>query len=304
MFFFLPFQAFSEDSICFFQRVEKFNKKRFAFVCGLQTLGYGSSLTLLGTAWYKNYPRSHFHSFDDSPEWLQMDKVGHVITSWYLGKVGSSMYEWSGIPKHKAVMYGALTGWCYLTAIEMFDGVSEGWGFSWTDFSANLLGSTLIIGQNLIRPYKGFASGLKNISFKYSFHQTKYPSYRPALLGKTLLEQALKDYNGQSYWLSLNIASFTSKEIKLPKWMNISFGYGAEGMITGRNEKIEYGNENNSVNFNRYRKYFLSFDIDLTQIKTQSYFLKTVAETFCFIKIPAPTLEFSRYGVKGYPIYF
>ena len=122
-------------------------QKKIAEVIGLQSIGYGGSLVGLSTAWYKDYPHSSFHSFDDSPEWLQMDKMGHFLTSWYLGRIGSNMFEWSGVKKKKAIWLGALSGWGYLTAIETLDGFSDGWGFSWSDFASNTFGTGLIIGQ-------------------------------------------------------------------------------------------------------------------------------------------------------------
>jgi hypothetical protein len=45
----------------------------------------------------------------------------------------------------------------------------------------------------------------------------------------------LKDYNGQTYWLSVNLHSFY-KGSKIPKWLNLAIGYGANGMLTGNGE--------------------------------------------------------------------
>jgi hypothetical protein len=52
------------------------------------------------------------------------------------------------------------------------------------------------------------------------------------VLGSSLAEQMLKDYNGQTYWLSVNLHSF----YKNPKWLNLAIGYGANGMLTGNGE--------------------------------------------------------------------
>jgi hypothetical protein len=45
----------------------------------------------------------------------------------------------------------------------------------------------------------------KRITPKFSFHTTQYAQYRPNVLGSSLAEQILKDYNGQTYWLSVNL---------------------------------------------------------------------------------------------------
>ena len=46
------------------------------------TSGIASSaaVSLIGInhVWYKNYPKTSFHLFDDFKEWNGMDKVGHV----------------------------------------------------------------------------------------------------------------------------------------------------------------------------------------------------------------------------------
>ena len=321
-FFFFPFfiialsgvEGFSQDTIKFFQPSPEFNNKRFVSSIGLQTVGYGGSLAMLSSAWYKEYDKTPFHFFDDSDEWLQMDKAGHLITSWYLGRIGTDMMKWSGVKAPKAVWLGSIGGFVYLTGIEMMDGFSDGWGFSWTDFGANTLGAGLIIGQNLLsckNSSSTLAKGVRGLSLKFSFHQTDFPDYRPALLGNNFSEQLVKDYNGQSYWLSFNLSSFFPSPEGggagrglFPKWLNIAAGYGGEYMITGSSDDFYVNPSGNSIWLERHRQYYLSLDVDLTRIKTKSHFLKTVFKTFSFIKIPAPALELSKKGIKAHAFYY
>ncbi|MBI4931667.1 MAG: DUF2279 domain-containing protein [Bacteroidetes bacterium] len=319
-------KLFSQDTVRFFAPSPEFNKKRFASAVCVQGTGYGGSLALLSSAWYKNYNQTSFHFFDDSKEWLQMDKAGHFVTSWYLGRMGIDMMQWSGANNKKSILYGCAGSFLYLTGLEMLDGFSDGWGFSWSDFSANTLGTGFIITQKMLQsstvvsPLKRGAGG---ISLKYSFHQTGFPQYRPSLLGKSLSEQLVKDYNGQTYWLSLNISSFAPALFPspggggtglpqsehrgkghFPKWLNIAFGYGAEGMTGGSSNPLFVDDKGNQITFERYRQYYLSLDIDLTRIKTKSHFIKALAETFSFIKIPAPALEWSKKGMTFHPLYY
>jgi hypothetical protein len=141
----------------------------------------------------------------------------------------------------------------------------------------------------------------QRITPKFSFHTTKYASERPEVLGSSFSEQILKDYNGQTYWLSVNLHSF-AKGSKIPKWLNLALGYGAEGMITGRNEDTTAFLASHPQ---RFRQFYLSLDVDLTKIKTNSHFLKTVFSVFNTVKIPAPTIEFVRFNeVKYHFIYF
>ena len=247
----------------------------------------------LNELWYKDYPKSNFHTINDGKEWMQMDKLGHVFSSYQLGRFGAEALAWSGVRKKDQLVYGATIGFGFLTAIEVLDGFSEEWGFSWSDMAANAAGTSLYIGQELLWEEQ-------RIMFKYSFHRTKYAPQRPDKLGNGLLEEALKDYNGQTYWLSANLKSFF-KNSKIPSWLNVAFGYGADGMLTGENEPLNIRYPNQS----RIRQFYLSFDVDLTKIRTNSHFLKTIFSVFNAIKVPFPALEFTdKNGIKLHAITF
>ena len=303
----VSFHVYSQDSIGFLTPATQFNSKRYADVICLEALGYGGSLDLLSMAWYNGYKQTSFHLFNDGEEWLQMDKCGHFLTNWYLGRIGIDMAQWSGMENKKAIRYGIAAGYIYMTGLEVLDGYSSGWGFSLGDFAANTLGATFIAGQKFIQvsgTESHLLNGIGGISLKFSYAQTNFPQYRPVLLGTNLAERIIKDYNGQSYWLSFNLSSFMSKSAKFPKWLNIALGYGAEGMISGH-PGYQYMDANgNTIEFERYRQYYFSLDIDLTKIKTRSHLLKTIFETFSFLKIPAPALEFNQYGMKFHPAYY
>lgn len=269
-----------------------FNKKRLALVISSEAALYAGSLVGLNELWYKDYPRTSFHFFDDSREWEQMDKVGHATTAYYIGRIGIGFMNWTGVSRKKAIWYGGMLGSLYQTTIEVMDGYSSEWGFSVADLGANTAGSLLCIGQQL-------AWDDQRIVLKYSFMQSEFSEYRPNVLGSSLQENIIKDYNGQTYWLSVNPYSFMAKESKFPHWLNIAVGYGATGMTGGNFNPIYQNEQGQYLYFDRYRQFYLSMDVDLTRIKTKSKFLKTVFYAVGFIKIPAPALEFNKYGVKG-----
>jgi hypothetical protein len=148
--------------------------------------------------------------------------------------------------------------------------------------AANTLGTGLFVGQELLWEEQ-------RILLKYSFHQTRYAKQLPDKLGGGLAEEFLKDYNGQTYWLSANINSFLKID-GFPNWLNLAFGYGADGMLTGE------PNDPFIINQNRTRQYYLSLDIDLSRIKTKSHFLKTIFDVLNVIKVPFPALELNSKG--------
>ena len=58
---------------------------------------YATSMVGLNVLWYKNYPQSSFHFFDDNKEWQQMDKLGHCLTAYTISRLTAALYQWSGI---------------------------------------------------------------------------------------------------------------------------------------------------------------------------------------------------------------
>jgi len=274
----------------------KYNPKRLRAILITEAALYGGSVYLLNDLWYKNYPRSSFHFFNDNKEWLQMDKIGHATTSSRIGEFGYKFLRWSGVKNNKAIWFGGSLGFIYLLNIEILDGFSSQWGFSMGDFSANTFGAALFMGQQ-------FAWNEQRIKLKWSYHQTIFSDYRPDLLGKGITETWLKDYNGQTYWLSCNISSFLRKGSRFPAWLNVAVGYGAEGMLGGYSNP-ETHNGVALPYYERYRQLFLAPDIDFTKIKTRSKFLADVFYALNILKCPAPTLEFSQKKIHFRPLYF
>ncbi|WP_158837199.1 DUF2279 domain-containing protein [Polaribacter sp. L3A8] len=291
--FILLFSTFSlcAQNASFYKKSDTLNTKRRNAIIITESVMTGGALIALNQLWYKEYPRSGFHLKNDNNDWKQMDKVGHMMTSYYVGKIGMEALDWAGVSKKNQLIYGATSGFAFLTAVEILDGFSEEWGASPGDILANATGTGLLVGQELLW-------GEQRITVKYSFHQTEFAKQRPNTLGENYLQQALKDYNGQTYWLSANIWSFNKKST-FPKWLNVAFGYGAEGMLFGNS------NAANTTLHNPYRQFYLSLDLDLTKIKTNSEFLKSVFSVVNFIKIPAPTIEINtKKGIKFHYLYF
>lgn len=266
--------------------------RRNAVIITETTLGT-ATLIGLNALWYKDFPRSKFHTINDIDEWLQMDKVGHMFTSYQLGRVGADVLNWSGVSKKSQLVYGATLGFTFLAAVEIFDGYSKEWGFSWSDIGANAIGTGLYIGQELLWDEQ-------RLQLKFSFHRSKYAKLRPDKLGENFLQEIIKDYNGQTYWLSANLHSFF-KDSKIPKWLNIAAGYGVDGLLTATNEPVD----NLFTNQDRIRQYYLSFDVNLSKINTKSNVLKTIFSVLNVIKMPLPTIAInSKNKVVFHLFYF
>jgi uncharacterized protein YfiM (DUF2279 family) len=273
-------------------------KRNVSIAMGTEAALYAGSMSGLYFLWYAGYEQSPFHFFNDNAEWLQMDKAGHATSAYHVGLIGYEALRLAGLDEKKSLLYGAPLGFIFLSTVEIFDGLSAGWGFSWGDMAANALGAGLFMGQQALWHEQ-------RIAMKYSYHNTQFPQYRPNLLGSNLPEKMLKDYNGQTIWLSFNLKSlFLGKESKFPSWINLAFGYSAEGMTGGFSNVNQY-NGQAIPEFTRTRQFILSPDIDLTRIPVENKFLKTTLKVLSFIKIPMPAIMLDSQGdFSAYWLYF
>lgn len=272
------------------------NKKKLT--AAIVTIGslYVAEMSFLSYIWYDDKKRVPFEFYKDGKGYLQVDKFGHAYGSYIESYIGYKWLRSAGVPKNKALLYGGTLGILLQAPIEIFDGLYEGWGFSWSDILANSAGSAILIGQEIL-----FDDQV--VRYKFSFSRSLYAKQSNGYLGDKTLESFFNDYNGHTYWLSTNANRLLSKK-KLPVWLNIAVGYSANGMF-GEFENIRSYRGVSIPETKRYRQYLLSVDIDWSKIKTRSQFLKAVFKGLDFIKIPAPTLEFNSLGkFKGYALYF
>ncbi|MGK7395362.1 MAG: DUF2279 domain-containing protein [Candidatus Cyclobacteriaceae bacterium M3_2C_046] len=243
----------------------------------------------LNEVWYKEHPRQSFHFFNDSKDWLQMDKIGHSYSAFHLSQGGYHILRSMGLSDQKSNWIGSIAGFVLISQIELFDGFSAGYGASLSDLGANAFGAGLFFLQQSVWEEP-------RIYPKFSFQRSGMAHLRPELLGYNLYEEMIKDYNGQTYWLSFDLDALISS--KIPGWCNIGLGYGVQNMIYSDPEK------NFEIGMDPYRQYFLSLDLDLKDIKTNKKWLKYLIYGINMIHIPAPALEMSGRGLKFHWIYF
>lgn len=279
-------------------------KRRTWVMTGLNVAGYGGVMTALASAWYDDYAKTKLHSFNDSKEWLQVDKVGHFYGTWIESRASNELWKWTGMERKKRIWISGLTSFAFQTTIEYLDGKSAKWGWSWSDFGANILGSGTFIAQEL-------AWDEQRIKLKWSFHRKSYGDPQlnqrsDQLFGKSTPERFLKDYNGQTYWASTSLKTFFPKS-NLPSWLCVSVGYGGEGMFGGTENIARDDNGNitfDRTDIKRYRQWYLAPDIDLSKIRTKSKAVNFMLTVLSAFKFPAPSLEFSNGKLRLNAIHF
>lgn len=279
----------------------RLNKTRLATVSISQAVVTGGMFYVLNEAWYKDYERSKFHFKDDMGVWNQVDKVGHAYSTYTASGIIAEVYKWTGLSNNKSAIIGAGSSLLTLTAIEFLDAYSAEWGFSYGDMLTNVAGSGLYLGQELIWQEQ-------RIQLKYGINYKKYPTGDLSarvkqVYGDNLPERLLKDYNAQSYWLSVDVHSFYKS---WPKWLNIAVGYSAEDMYGAyyNTWKDVDGVYHDYSDIHRYRQWLLSLDVNFANIETGNRFFNAFLDVLT-IKVPAPALEYNSKGkLKFHPIFF
>jgi hypothetical protein len=259
---------------------------RLRLVIGFVSILYALLVLLFGQAWYSNQLTTSFHFFDDGPEWKQMDKWGHLFTSFQVSLLMCRLLVWGKVSPDRATRYGSLVAFLLVSSVEVPDGFSIGYGASVYDILANGAGCLLYFLQ--IRLWKALW-----VVPKFSFHFTPFAALRPSLLGANAFQEIIKDYNGQTYWFAVPVPV-----LRLPRWLNLAVGLGAEGMVRGRVE------QNELLQLTPHRKYFFSFDINFGAFEPRSKILRSSLLLLNMIKVPAPTLEVSGDGLKFHLLYF
>jgi len=277
----------------FFGSSDSLSKKRVAIASSVAVFTKISSISALYGIWYSQYENSKFNFFNDYGNWGNVDKYGHTYSSYQLSRTSADLYRWAGMSQRNSSFIGFAMGLSYQTTLEIFDGFSSGYGFSWGDFWFNLLGSSLYLGQETLFKEQVFLP-------KFSYRPTSYATLRPNTFGSNHVERLLKDYNGQTYWLSFSPKSFL-KSSKFPSWLCISMGYGIDARIVG--DKTSYIDINGQSYFSN-PEFYLSLDIDFKKLPIKNKTLKKVLTSLNYLKIPAPAISLRGNKFTFYPVYF
>ena len=295
--------------------------RNVALVLSTEGVLVGGVMTSLYKSWYSGSETGGFHLYNDNKEWLQMDKAGHANSCYNLDVVGYEALRLAGWDEKHSIIYGGTLGLAIMSVVEVFDGLSANWGFSWGDMTANLLGTGLFMAQQALWHEQ-------RIALKYSYHNSGCPKYnvsnpltmeRDYIMGEDWLDRIYEDYSGITVWMAFDIKSLCmKKDSRFPSWLGLAIGYGAEGMTGEYNNFKPAGHVGDDGNWGRgweydpvnaphdlkympndarHRQFFIAPDIDISRIPCRNKTLKHVLRVLSAIKIPTPTLEYQTGGV-------
>lgn len=272
----------------------QFNKKRFIGITAGVTSVWTGSMIGLGQVWYSEVNKTGWHSFDDSKNWMQMDKAGHFYTAHKLNQLNYGLFSWTGLNQNTCIAIGSSISFGYQLTLEMFDAFSQEWGFSWSDMAANTLGTASFALQQYFWKEE-------RIIPKFSYSPSPFAKYRPEVLGSNFAESLLKDYNGQTYWLTFSPFTFF-KNNQMPKWICLSIGYSAHEKLVGSEDL--YYDPITATTFNASREIVFSLDVDFSKLDIKRKWLKTMIKQLNYLKVPFPAIVFRNNGVVLNPFYF
>lgn len=247
------------------QDSSEINYYKLSVIGGITIGGFIYGHALQSDIWWKG-EKVPFR-FEWNYDWkyaLGADKLGHFYFPYLMTNVYSDAFQWSGIEKKKSLYYASSLSFLYQTYIEIRDGFSKEWGFSWGDFTANTLGAAYPIFQEEI-PF------LKNVNMKLSF----YPSERFKSGSHSVI---IDDYESTYHWLSFNIYNFLPDKMKnwYPKWINLALGHGVRELDSQKGGKHEF---------------FIALDWNLEELPGEGWFINLLKKYLNFYKLPAPAVQ-------------
>lgn len=314
-FFFLGQYCIGQQS--FIVPTDTLNKKRLTSASIFAGSTYTAFSVGLYNVWYRQYDQSSFQFFDDWKEWNNMDKMGHFYTAYFQGVLCYQGARWTGLSEFQSIWTGALLGTLFQSTIEVMDGFSEKWGFSFYDVAYNTAGVGVFVLQQKwwneqrihfkVSSYRRAYSEAPFLSTS-NLESTTLQQRADNLFGSSFAERFLKDYNAQTLWASVNIHSFLPESSRFPKWLNLALGTGSENLYGGfENEWISNGAtfQLEEDLFPRYRQFFIGLDLDLTRLPIDNYYWKSLLSIFNIFKLPGPAIEINTLGqVKLHLIHF
>ncbi len=238
---------------------------RLGLVSGLTAGGFVYGHILQSDLWWKGQ-RSSFH-FDWDRDWsyaLGADKLGHFFFPYLVTNLYRQAFSWAGLDSRSSLIAASTLALSYQTYVEIRDGFSAEWGFSWGDFAADVLGAAYPILQDDL-------PALRIASFKVSFN----PSERFKAGSNASI---IDDYESITHWLSLNVHGMLPDHLRdwYPPWLNLAVGHSVGGL------DFEGGG---------FHKIILSLDWNLEGLPGDGWLWNLLRKNLNYYHLPAPAVQ-------------
>ena len=264
-----PLQGRSDDST-------RISVTRLGIVGGATIGGFVVGHAVLNDLWWKGTPTDfHFNTDDDYRYALNADKFGHATFAYIATTTYADLFRWTGMDSASAVWSAAGVATAYQTYIEIRDGYSETYGFSWGDIAANIAGISLPVLKHYypsLRPFDLQISFGPSEGFRQGSHNA-----------------IIDDYTSTTHWLSVNLHDLapTSTFKDVPPWLGLALGHSVQNL--------------DGVGGGQHRL-FISLDWNLSRIEGLPPWLRNIMRTLHLYHLPAPAIQISPnvvwYGIR------
>ncbi|HYF03112.1 MAG TPA: DUF2279 domain-containing protein [Patescibacteria group bacterium] len=219
---------------------------------------------------------AEFKVIEDWDFAIQADKAGHFMGGYFFSYISHELLIACGVSRDASIWAGGLLGLSYQTYVEILDGYAKGWGFSMSDQYANTLGAGFFVLQHYV-PF------LQNFQPKWQYIPADWAGERPR---RNLMTEGnfIDDYNSNTFWMSFNVNNMLPKSVEgyWPDWLMLSIGYGARNIETGHDAE-------------RARRVMIGLDYNLVELLPDGpNWWNWFKQSANLIKLPAPTIEFTR----------
>jgi hypothetical protein len=229
-----------------------------------------------------------FNVAEDGKFSAYLDKGGHFFGTFMPAYVFSEILMASGFSWDDATIIGGAMGMAYTTYVEMLDGFSKDWGFSPTDWYADVAGASFFIAQHYI-PF------LQNFTPKFMYVK---PSWHREYDRKEAMS-FIDNYSAQTFYMAINMHNILPESIKnyWPKWLDLSVGYAVYSLSAGVTEHnaelISEDSHFGKVYGNQ--KLLISLDYNLIELLPDGPgWWNWFKQSLNYFKFPSPTLEIGR----------
>jgi len=186
----------------------------------------GSTLTafvvghgFLNDLWWKGEKVPfHFNWQQDGEYAIGADKLGHQYMAFATTRVYDAAFRWCGLDSTTAVFAGAGVSVAYQTYIEVRDGFSRDYGFSWGDVIANTTGAALPVVQR-------FVPALRPLDLQISFSPSD--AFNRGEFGAII-----DDYTSTTHWVSVGVFEYLPSTWQewYPPWLNLAVGHSVTNL--------------------------------------------------------------------------
>ena len=243
----------------------------------------------MNTIWKEH--SSKFRILEDAKYSIYIDKAGHAWGAYAMSYVFRELLVASGIGWNTSNNVGAALGLGYSSYIEILDGFGDNWGFSPSDWYADVAGAAFFIGQNYV-PF------LQNFSPKFMYYPAEWFGHTSRIPHDIIND----DYASQTFFLSANIYNMLPKKYKSywPKWLELSIGYAVRDILDANSlegqGKIP-SSECISLLPNNYGspRLILALDYNLAKLLPDGgNFWNWCKQSLNLFKLPSPAVEIGK----------